>query len=111
MDKVVQFRQIIEKILTCHGQIQPVYGEIDMQVLFDREHDHYQVSRAGWLKERRVYGSLIHIDIKGEKIWIQYDGTEVGVANELVEEGISKTDIVLAYHSPLIRQYDGFAVN
>jgi hypothetical protein len=59
---------------------------------------------------RRVYGVLIQIDIKGEKLWIQYDGTEVGVANELVEEGINKDDIVLAYHSPFIRQYDGFAV-
>jgi XisI protein len=70
----------------------------------------YQVLRAGWLKDRRVYGVLIQIDIKGEKLWIQYDGTEVGVANELVEQGIPKEDIVLAYHYPSIRQYDGFAV-
>jgi XisI protein len=111
MDKMTHYRQIIEKILGDHGQIKPVYGDIEMQVLFDREHNHYHVSRAGWLQERRVYGSLIHIDLKDEKIWIQYDGTEVGVANELVEQGISKEDIVLAYHSPLIRQYDGFAVS
>ncbi|WP_273040177.1 element excision factor XisI family protein [Iningainema tapete] len=26
-------------------------------------------------QSRRVYGSLIHIDLKGDKIWIQYDGT------------------------------------
>jgi XisI protein len=32
------------------------------------------------------------------------------VANELVEEGIPKEDIVLADRSPFIRQYDGFAV-
>jgi hypothetical protein len=57
-----------------------------------------------------VYGVLIQIDIKGEKSWIQYDGTEVGVANELVDRGIGKEDIVLAYHSRFIRQYDGFAV-
>ena len=53
---------------------------------------------------------LIHIDLKGKTIWIQYDGTEVGVANELVDRGIPKEDIVLAYHSKFIRQYDGFAV-
>jgi XisI protein len=38
------------------------------------------------------------------------NGTEVGVANELVEFGVPKHDIVLAYHSPFMRQYDGFAV-
>ncbi|MEL6382738.1 MAG: element excision factor XisI family protein, partial [Cyanobacteria bacterium J06626_18] len=34
---------------------------------------------------------------------IQYDSTEVGVANELVERGIPKENIVPAYHSPFIR--------
>ncbi|MBD2579211.1 XisI protein [Oscillatoria sp. FACHB-1406] len=28
-----------------------------------------------------------------------------------MEAGIFKTDILLAYHSPFIRQYDGFAVS
>jgi hypothetical protein len=72
--------------------------------------DRYQVLRAGWLQKKRIYGVLIHIDLKGETIWIQYDGTEIGVANELVERGIPKDEIVLAYHSQFIRQYDGFAV-
>ena len=37
---------------------------------------------VGWRGERRVYGCVIHIDIKEDKIWIQRDGTEVGIANE-----------------------------
>ena len=82
-----------------------------MGVLFDKECDRYQVLRTDWLKNRRVYGALIHIDIEGEKIWIQYDGTEVGVANELVERGIPREDIVLAYHSPCMRQHGEFAVS
>ena len=110
MDKVSQYRKIVRETLVDHSQIQPVYGEIEMGVLFDHERDRYQVVRTGWLQKRRIYGALIHIDIKGEKLWIQYDGTEVGVANELTEKGIPKTDIVLAYHSPFMRQYDGFAV-
>ncbi|MEQ9238416.1 element excision factor XisI family protein [Coleofasciculus sp. E2-BRE-01] len=111
MDKVSQYRQIVQDILIAHSQIKPAYGEIEMDVLFDQDRDHYQVVRTGWLQKKRVYGALIHIDIKGEKLWIQYDGTEVGVANELIESGIPKTDIVLAYHSPFLRQYDGFAVS
>jgi hypothetical protein len=110
MDKLNHYRQIIQDILTAHGQIKPVYGEIEMELLFDTVRDRYQVIRAGWLQKKRVYGVLIHIDLKSDKIWIQYDGTEVGVANELVEQGIPKEDIVLAYHSQFIRQYDGFAV-
>jgi hypothetical protein len=110
MDKVDSYRQIVRETLLAHSQIKPAYGEIEMEVLFDLERDRYQVLRAGWLQKSRVYGVLIHIDFKGSKIWIQYDGTEVGVANELLECGVPKEDIVLAYHSPFIRQYDGFAV-
>jgi hypothetical protein len=111
MDKVSQYRQIVQEILLDRSQIKPAYGEVEMGVLFDEKRDRYQVLRAGWLQKNRVFGVLIHIDIKDEKIWIQYDGTEVGVANELTEKGIPKTDIVLAYHSPFIRQYDGFAIS
>ncbi len=42
----------------------------------------------------------MNFDIKDGKIWIQHDGTEIGVANELVEMGVPNEDIVLAYHPP-----------
>ena len=110
MDKLNQYRQIVRHILTTHAQVQPSYGEIVRQTIFDGEQDHYQVINTGWERQRRVYGCLIHIDIQDGKIWIQYDGTEVGVANELVEAGVPKQDIVLAYQSPYLRQLTEFAV-
>lgn len=111
MDKLKHYRQIIKEILTEHSEIKPVYGEIQMKLVFDDDRDRYQLLRTGWLNDRRVYGALIHIDLEEDKIWIQYDGTEVGVANELVEHDIPHTDIVLAYHPPLIREYGDFAVS
>jgi hypothetical protein len=60
---------------------------------------------AGWSKNHRKYGCLIHRDIKDGKIWIQHDGTERGVANALVELGVPKDDIVLAYQPPYKRAY------
>jgi XisI protein len=65
---------------------------------------------VGWKNRRRQHGCLLHLDIKNDKIWIQHDGTEIGIANELVKLGVSKEDIVLAFHEPLVRQYTGFAV-
>jgi hypothetical protein len=56
----------------------------------------------------RFHGSLLHVDIKNGQIWIQHDGTEGGIANELVEMGVPKTDIVLAFHAPYKRGYTGF---
>ncbi len=110
MDKLSQYRQIIRQILTMYAQVQPSYGEIERQTIFDEVQDRYQVVNTGWEMNRRVYGCLVHVDIQNGKVWIQYDGTEVGVANELVEAGVPKQDIVLAYQSPYMRKLTEFAV-
>lgn len=44
------------------------------------------------------------------KIWIQQDFTEEGLANQLVELGVPKTDIVLGFRTPYVREFTGFAV-
>jgi len=110
MDKLTNYREFIESVLSQHAQAKPAYGEVEVYTFFDRDQDHYQVFQSGWNTYNRIFGPLIHIDLLNDKIWIQYDGTEVGVANQLLELGVPKTDIVLAYHAPIMRQYDGFAI-
>jgi len=39
---------------------------------------------------------------------MQHDGTEIGIANQLVELGVPKDDIVLAFHEPEIREFTDF---
>ena len=61
-----------------------------------------------WRGNKREFGCILHLDIKDGKVWIQHDGTEVGIANQLVELGVPKHDIVLAFHEPAVRQFTGF---
>ncbi|MEQ9667969.1 element excision factor XisI family protein [Coleofasciculus sp. G2-EDA-02] len=111
MERLETYRQLVQQVLAEHSHFQSSYGEVETFPVFDTERDHYQVVSVGWENRRRVYGCLIHVDIKGDKIWIQHDGTETGVANELVELGVAKQDIVLGYHAPYARQYTEFAVS
>ena len=76
----------------------------------DLECDCYQIVYMGWENRVRLYGCSIHIDIKDNKIWIQNDNTEVGIANELVHQGVCMSDIVLAYQAPYLRQFTEFAI-
>lgn len=76
-----------------------------------RTSDRYLLIEIGWDKGRRIYGVLIHIDIMGDKLWIQQDGTEEGIADELAALGIPKERIVLAYKSLPRRQITEFAVS
>jgi hypothetical protein len=43
-------------------------------------------------------------------VWIQYDGTNRPVADELIEAGIPKEDIVLGFQPAEVRPLTGFAV-
>ena len=58
----------------------------------------------------RNHGCIVHLEIINGKIWIQRDGTEDGIAADLLAAGVPKSDIVLAFHPPEIRQHTDFAV-
>lgn len=106
----LNYPEIVQKILEGHSE-NHLNNDTEVQVIFDTARDRYQVVHLGWKELIRVYGCLIHVDIKDGKIWIQRDGTEVGVANELVAAGVPKKDIVLAFHAPYKRQFTEFAVS
>ena len=109
MDTVNQVRDTIERVLRSLVYPDPV-NNIETQTVFDRTNGHYLVVHVGWGVQCRVYGVVGHIDLIGDKIWIQMDGTEAGLANELVAAGISPQQIVLGFRIPEIRKHTGFAV-
>jgi hypothetical protein len=110
MEKLARYRQIVQQMLLPYGKHEPSYGDIEVETIFDTERDHYQIVQVGWNQERWVYGSLIHIDIKNEKIWLQWNGTEEDIAEDLVAAGVLKEDIVLGFQSPFMRQFTKYAV-
>jgi hypothetical protein len=79
-------------------------------LIFDEVHDHYLWMSIDWVKQKRINNTHVHISIKNEKVYIEEDWTEEGVANELLTEGIPKSDIVLAFHDPETRKLTEFAV-
>lgn len=111
MDKLGNYRQLIRQLLDEYASYKPAYGDIDSEIIIDAEQNHFQLMRLGWLNKKRVHGAIIHVDIINDKIWIQYDGTDRPIADELLQAGVPKEDIVLAFHPENIRQYTGFAVS
>jgi hypothetical protein len=109
MDSLNNYRDLIERILSEYTRIPYAYGDIQTEAVFDRNNDRYVLMNVGWDSGKRVHGCLVHIDIVGGKLWIQRDGTEEGVATDLVDAGVPKSHIVLAFRPPEVRQYTEFA--
>jgi len=111
MDSLIyQYRQIIEKILQEYAEFVDTDRQVQVELILDEKRDRYLLVEAGSQNGYRIYGTLLHIDLVDQKLWIQHDGTEDGVADELVAAGIPKSHLVLAFKSPEIRQHTEFAV-
>ena len=110
MDTVSRYRTLVQQVLSAHVRVPASIGDVQFQTIFDRSNDHYLLVQVGWGRQQRIYGTLAHIDLVGEKVWIQHDGTEEGLANQLREAGIPAEHIVLGYRIPEIRRQMGYAV-
>lgn len=75
-------------------------GRLEYHIVSDTERHHYQLLVSGWPQHKRVHGIVVQINIRDGLIWVQEDGTDVDVANELVRLGTSESQIVLAYPMP-----------
>ncbi|OUL26899.1 XisI protein [Nostoc sp. T09] len=111
MDKLTRYRQLVQEILYAHSEQKPAYGNIEVETIFDTEHDHYQIVHVGWEGQNWVHSCIIHIDIKNGKIWLQWNAIEDDIAANLVAAGVPKEDIVLGFQSPFMRQFTDYAVS
>jgi XisI protein len=112
MDKIAKYQQVISGLLNEYAAIKKtVTPDIKAQVMMDRENNHYQLLSLGWHNNRFVYNVSFHFDIIDEKIWIQQNNTDVLIADELMERGVEKSDIVLGFISEKARGYSGYAMN
>jgi hypothetical protein len=110
MDKVERYREIVHRLIEEYARYKPSYGQIETEAIVDPRRDHYEVMHVGWDGHRRIHGSVVHLDIIGGKVWVQYDGTSRPVAEELVAAGIPREDIVLGFHPADVRKHVDFAV-
>lgn len=110
MDRVDELRQIIKAVVRKYAAFTPNYGEIEVDTVIDDTGGHYQLWNIGWQNKRRIHGCVLNLMLKDGKIWVQHDGIEDGVTNELLEAGVKQEEIVLAFFLPSERKHLPFAV-
>ncbi|MEB3342614.1 XisI protein [Okeania sp.] len=86
-------------------------GDVRVETIFDTQHHHYLLVQVGSAKNHWVYGSIFHLDIIDNKIYIQQNNTEESVAERLVELEVSQENIVIDFYSPFKRKFTDYAVN
>ena len=114
MDRITRFRHaiidVIDDYVSEHTPSVEKEG-LKFESIIDTKNQRFQLLLVGWKEEERYYARYFHMDIIDNKIWIQDDTLQYSVAERLVDRGISKKDIVLAYFSPSHREYTEYAVS
>ncbi len=112
MERIETYRTLLKELLTKQAQImsQGPQTEIETELTFDEDRDHYMLLRLGWTPEGRLFVPTLYARLYNGKIWIENDWTEDGLATGLLEHGVPAEDVVLAFHSPEMRPHTEFAV-
>ena len=109
MDRIEAYRQIVKCILKEVADFAPTEPGIRMEMIIDDVKGHYQLLEVGWKNRRRIHGTLVHIDIVEDKVWVEHDGTDLEIVQDLLDAGIPKEQIVIGFHPPDQRKYTDFA--
>jgi hypothetical protein len=96
-NKLERYREIVRRVIGKYAGYKPANGAIETEAIVDPERVHNGVIHVGWDGVRRVHGSVVRMDIKGGKVWLQYAATSRPVADGLEAAGIPREDIALAF--------------
>lgn len=97
-DNATNYREIVKQVIGKYAQLKPSHGEIRLDPVFDEIR--YVLMQVGWDRGLRIRGNLIYITLEAGKIYIEYDGMECGITQDLIDECIPQNDIILAFLSP-----------
>ena len=97
MDTTATYREIVKQVIERYSKLRPSHGDIRLDTVFDETQDRYALMQVGWDKGQRIRGNIIYVTLQDGKVYIEYDGIETGIADNLMEKGIPEEDIVLAF--------------
>ncbi len=104
-------KEIIRNLANEIASFMPSDSQFEVIPIFDDNAGHYLLYTLGWQNRYRGYGCFFHLHVKSNGIvYIENDGTNVVIADLLVERGIPQEEIVLAWLAPDMRAELGFAL-
>src|SRR5262245_8717271 len=97
IEKTMRYRQILQQVVEMHVNMPTGPSQPESIPICDSVHDNYLLMDVGWNATGRAYYIIFHLRLVDGKVWIERDGIEYGIAEDLIEAGIPKEDIVLAF--------------
>jgi hypothetical protein len=95
--KLKKYRQILQQVTEMHAKMPAEPDDVESFAVCDPVNGQYLLLDVGWEGEERAHYVVFHLRLKDGKVLIEQDGIEYGIAQDLIEAGIPKEDIVIAF--------------
>jgi XisI protein len=109
MDPVTKYREAVERVMGEYASFRTSRKGVDAVLIVDAERRHYLLMYIGWDGPRRVHHVAVHVELRGSKVWLECDNTDLVVADDLVAAGVPRDALVLGFRAPEVRPHTGFA--
>lgn len=111
LNPVVQLSTVLHQILKEYCDI--LNRKTDWpnsRIIVSEDHTRYLLITEGWNEQTRIHSLIFDAELRNDKIWLHHDGLDHGITEDLHAAGVSKDQIVLAFHPPHIREHTGYAI-
>lgn len=111
MDKIKKYQAALKKELEYQASIPFANApKLACQVIIDQDKKHFILMVIGWNKEVYRHYTPLHFELKGEKIWVHQNNSNIDLAAFFEENNVPKSDIVLGFLMPEERELSDYAV-
>ncbi|MEM8640095.1 MAG: XisI protein [Cyanobacteria bacterium P01_G01_bin.54] len=110
LTRIDQYRQTLLNILQEYCDIFNRDSPTTSQIIISQNQTRYLIIDEGWDSIKRIHDLIFDAEIRHNKIWLHHDGLDHGITAELVDTGVPKDRIVLAFHPPHIRKHTGYGI-
>ena len=111
MDTLINYAETIIELLKREASRKAANApDLERLLIVNEEKTKFLVLVVGWHEKVYRHYVLFHIQLKGDKIWLHENRSELDVAKLLVDKGAKKSDIVLGFLSPAMRKLSEYAV-
>ncbi len=108
--KNTHYQDLAERLIRDYAAADRVASPIETHLVIDPIQGHYQWWHIGWRGFDRIHRCIIHLEVRGSKIWLQENKTEYDPAADLVKMGVPNEDIILGLQPPAKRPYTDYGV-
>lgn len=97
MDRLKHYDRTVQELVEQYADDWKPRDGTQIEAVIDAKNGHYQMIRTGWKDGRFIHSCLVHLTVRGQKVQLLRNDTEVEWDRELIDRGVAPADIELVF--------------